>query len=73
MLLLSAYDGVEGFCMGLVLNEPTAARVGATPLLGGRGQTVGPAGRSATPEPIEWTTGGRRLTDAFNGARATAT
>ena len=43
VLLLSAYDGWEGFCMGLVLNDPTAARVGATPLLAGRGQSVGPA------------------------------
>ena len=42
VLLLSANEGAGGFCMGLVLNDPTAARVGATSLLGGRGQTVGP-------------------------------
>ena len=46
VLLLSAYDGGSGFCMGVVLNQPTAARVGATPLLGGRGQTVGPQSRA---------------------------
>ena len=34
VLLLSAYDGWEGFTMGLVLNDPTTARVGASSLLG---------------------------------------
>ena len=40
VMLLSAYDGWDGFAMGLVLNDPTDARVGATPLLASRGQTV---------------------------------
>ena len=53
VLLLSAEDGSRGFCMGLVLNQPTAARLGASPLLGGRGQTVGPARRPRLTQGIQ--------------------
>ena len=48
LLLSVAGDGVDGFCMGLVLNQPTAAQLGASPLLRGRGQTVGPARGSSS-------------------------
>jgi len=51
VLVLSAHDGADGFCMGLVINQPTGAQVGGSPLLRNRGQTVGPAARRTPAAP----------------------
>ena len=57
MLLLAA-SGVDGFAFGLVTNNPTAAQLGATPSVSGRGWSVGPpsrrsAERASADAPVE--------------------
>jgi len=64
VVLLSA-SGTDGFAFGVVVNEPTAARVAGGSLLGGRGAGQPPERRS----PTGWTTGGRTLDDALSPHR----
>ena len=64
VVLLSA-SGADGFAFGVVINEPTMARVAGGALLGGRGAGQPNERRSATG----WTTGRRMLEDALSPHR----